>query len=330
MTRWLVIALLAVAALAQTTGTKAHEGRPIYIEVTEGADTNVRLRWRIPPVMAKGDVPMIRLSGTGCQFAAGLPRPSLIGEHLYRCTVRPEAVEIKFPRANPVLSTLVVFSRRDGTTHPVMAPPDRAIIPLPQKQRFLEVAKGYLTAGTDHILEGYDHLLFVLCLILIASDPRRVVLTVTGFTLGHSITLGASVLGHWSLPAAFVEPLITFSIILLAAEALRNNPQTLTSRYPALVASAFGLLHGLGFAGALTEIGLPETLQLPALLFFNLGVEVGQLIFVVCAYIGFRLVRFGLPGGTMEPAPSPLWRAMLLYPAGIVSAYWTIERLADL
>lgn len=328
--RWLITMLLSLAALALSSGVQAHEGRPIYIEVTEGADTNVRLRWRIPPVMAAGDMPMIRLSGANCLFAAGMPRPSLVGEHLYRCTARPESVEIRFPRANPVLSTLVVFSRENGTTHHIMAPPDKAVIPLPQKQDFLQVASGYLVAGTNHILEGYDHLLFVLCLMLIARSSRRVVLTVTGFTIGHSITLGMSVLGHWSLPAAFVEPLITFSIFLLAAEALRNNPQTLTNRYPAFVATAFGLLHGLGFAGALSEIGLPETLQLPALLFFNLGVEAGQLIFVVCTYIGLRLVRFGLPSGTLEPTPAPIWRAMLLYPAGIVSAYWTIERLAGL
>lgn len=309
------------------SGAFAHEGRPVFVAVTEQNGGLVSLRWKIPPVLRDADIPLIRLVGDTCQFEAGVPRPSLLGGHLYRCVARPGAVEIKYPRGNPVLSTLVMVISPDGISQTSLAPPEEVFIPLPGRRNSLAVGRDYLLEGIRHILEGYDHLLFVLCLMLLAKAPRRVVLTVTGFTLGHSATLAAAALGHVALPPNLVEALIAFSILLLAAEACKDSGDTLTSRYPASMAAAFGLLHGLGFAGALTDIGLPEGHQLTALLFFNLGVEAGQLLFVAIAFLLFSAGVKLLARQNGITGREPLLRTAAVYPAGLIAAYWTIERV---
>ncbi|MCP4869255.1 MAG: HupE/UreJ family protein [Proteobacteria bacterium] len=175
----------------------------------------------------------------------------------------------------------------------------------------------WLWLGIEHILIGTDHLLFVLGLVLLISSGRDLLATITSFTLAHSITLGAASLGAIALPSAPVESVIALSIVLLAVELARDE-ETLTHRKPWLVAFAFGLLHGFGFAGALGEIGLPqESIWMP-LLSFNLGVEAGQLAFVA-AVIG--------PVILLRKAP----RAVQLIPVyciGTVAMAWTIERVA--
>ena len=145
-----------------------------------------------------------------------------------------------------------------------------------------EVATTYLHLGVEHILLGFDHLLFVLALVILVRDWRRVAVTVTAFTVAHSITLAAATLGWVNVPGPPVEAAIALSIVLIAVEIVnaRRGMVSLTMRWPWLVAFCFGLLHGLGFAGALAEVGLPHHAIPVALLFFNLGVEVGQLAFV--------------------------------------------------
>jgi hypothetical protein len=323
----LLALLAALLFLLLPPAAQAHEGRPVYIEVQADAAGNTSLRWKIPPVMRTADLPLILLSGGGCAPAADTPvanAPALIGRRTYRCPQPPETVDLRYPASNPALSALVLYRRADGSSSHIMVPPDQRIIPLPRPAGLWAVARGYATAGVDHILEGYDHLLFVLCLMLLARTLRATIVTVTGFTLGHSLTLGAASLGHLSLPPTLVEPLIAFSILLLAAEAARGRTDTLASRHTALVAAAFGLLHGLGFAGALREIGLPEGHQIPALLFFNIGVEAGQVLFVAVAFSAYALLR-RLP--TRAAPTAATQRALVLYPAGAIAAFWTIERV---
>jgi hydrogenase/urease accessory protein HupE len=144
----------------------------------------------------------------------------------------------------------------------------------------LDTVKAYTELGFEHILEGIDHLLFVTCLVIIASTFRKLFWTITGFTLAHSITLFLSALGIANVPIPPIEASIALSIIFLAIEIVKNNKNSLTYRYPVVVSSSFGLLHGFGFASALMEIGLPENERVVALLFFNVGVELGQLVFV--------------------------------------------------
>lgn len=181
-----------------------------------------------------------------------------------------------------------------------------------------EIAAAYLVLGVEHILTGYDHLLFVLGLLFLVGFERRLVKTITAFTAAHSVTLALSALGWLTLRPAPVEATIALSIMLVAGEALHTR-DTLSRRWPAMVAFLFGLVHGLGFAGALKEIGLPEQHLAIALLTFNLGVEAGQLLVVGAAYLLYRLVR-------SRPAVRA-WRTPLLYGIGTMAAFWTFERV---
>jgi hypothetical protein len=184
-----------------------------------------------------------------------------------------------------------------------------------------EIAGAYLTLGVQHILGGFDHLVFVLVLLFLVGFNARLVWTITAFTVGHSLTLALSALDVLSLRPAPVEALIALSIVLVAAEALRRR-QTLARQWPALVAFGFGLLHGLGFAGALKEIGLPHNHLLVALATFNVGVELGQLLAIVVAYAVYR-------AGTLWPKFGTL-RVPALYAIGSVAVYWTMGRVASL
>jgi hydrogenase/urease accessory protein HupE len=182
-----------------------------------------------------------------------------------------------------------------------------------------DVATAYAVLGVEHILSGFDHLLFVISLLFLVGFNRRLVGTITAFTLAHSLTLAASALGAISLRSPPVEATIALSILLVSVEALRQQ-DTWTRRWPALVAFVFGLVHGLGFAGALADIGLPALHANAALLTFNVGVEAGQLLVVGCAWLLVLALR-RLPGRDAA-------RTLALYATGAIAAYWTLSRLA--
>jgi len=339
LVRFLIFLITAGALVsALINPLAAHEGRPVYIEVTERSSGSYELRWKIPPVIAVGEEPMIRLSGAECTLAAGAPRPSLAGTQLYTCSGDIDGagklqVDLHYPGTNPVLSTLVLYRTLDGNEQSIMTSPDETSVLLPGAETFWQVARRYTSTGIQHILDGYDHLLFVLCLILLAGTMRRILITVTGFTLGHSITLGFSALAGWSLQPTFVEPLIAFSIVILAAEIARGKNNTLTAKYPAIVATGFGLLHGFGFGGALAEIGLPYGLKIQALAFFNVGVEIGQILFVVAAFMAYWLARqiAVAAKATAEITDNiAQMKAFVIYPTGIVATFWTLQRLAGI
>jgi len=184
-----------------------------------------------------------------------------------------------------------------------------------------EVARAYLVLGVEHILSGVDHLLFVGALLFLVGFNRRLLWTITAFTLAHSLTLASAALGLLTLRSAPVEASIALSIVLVAGEALHTR-QTLARRWPALVAFLFGLVHGLGFAGALAEIGLPKDHLATALLTFNLGVEFGQLFAIGVAWAAWLMVR---RWQYAQPARIPL-----LYGIGTVAAYWSWMRIAGI
>lgn len=194
---------------------------------------------------------------------------------------------------------------------------------------FLYVVKTYLTFGFEHILEGFDHLLFVACLIFIAGTWRRILITITGFTVAHSITLTLSALGLVHLPIIAIESVIALSIVFLAREIMIKNEQTLTWRFPIAVSASFGLLHGFGFASALSEIGLPQTEIPAALLAFNVGVELGQIAFVAVLVLSAKLIK-KLYFSTTIVAESKFRKleqsgALAI---GVVSMYWVLERIS--
>jgi hydrogenase/urease accessory protein HupE len=182
-----------------------------------------------------------------------------------------------------------------------------------------EIARAYVILGIQHILSGIDHLLFVIALLFLVGFRRRLVGTITAFTLAHSLTLACSVFGWISLRPAPVEAVIAMSIVLVACEALRDR-ETLARRMPALVSFLFGLVHGLGFAGALRGIGLPQSHLPVALLTFNIGVEIGQLMTVLVAY---AIVRLPISHRVLGRARTPA-----LYAIGVVAAYWSWSRIA--
>ena len=185
-----------------------------------------------------------------------------------------------------------------------------------------QVASTYTMLGVEHILLGIDHLLFVLALLMIVDGWRKLVATVTAFTLAHSITLAAATLGFVKVPQSPVEAVIALSILFVAAEIIhwRQGRPGITRRKPWLVAFTFGLLHGFGFAGALTEIGLPEHAIPLALLFFNVGVEAGQLLFIAGVLVAWSVLR-------RFEWPEWAWR-IPVYGIGTMAAFWTIERIA--
>lgn len=182
-----------------------------------------------------------------------------------------------------------------------------------------QVASAYLVLGVEHILSGIDHLLFVISLLFLVGFNRRLLWTITAFTAAHSLTLALSALGWLVLRPPPVEASIALSIVLVAGEALHTQ-QTLSRRWPALVAFLFGLVHGLGFAGALKEIGLPENHMLTALLTFNVGVEIGQLMTVLAAWALWRVAsRWAWFAAARTPA---------LYGIGAVASFWAWSRVA--
>jgi hypothetical protein len=219
---------------------------------------------------------------------------------------------------------LVRITFADGTSWTKRLTPQESAATIPERQSAAAVAGEYLKLGVEHILLGIDHLLFVLALLLITQGRWMLVKTVTAFTVAHSITLALAAQGVVHVPQTPVEAIIALSIVFVAAEILhaRNGRAGIAVRAPWLVAFSFGLLHGFGFAGALSEIGLPEG-QVPlALLFFNVGVEIGQLLFIAVVLGTIVLVA-------RTRLNFPRWAAILPpYAIGSVAMFWVIQRVA--
>jgi HupE/UreJ protein len=213
----------------------------------------------------------------------------------------------------------------DGSTSNQRLTPAEPSVVIPARPSAFEVVRTYTVLGIGHILGGVDHLLFVLALLLLVRGLGRLIATVTAFTLAHSVTLAAATLGFVHVPSAPVEATIALSILFLASELARKGAAAradLTTRFPWLVAFSFGLLHGFGFAGALSEVGVPQKAVPLALLFFNVGVEIGQLLFIASVLsLGWLVRRAALraPGW---------WPRAAAYGIGSVAAFWVVQRTA--
>jgi hydrogenase/urease accessory protein HupE len=217
---------------------------------------------------------------------------------------------------------LLRVTRADGSEVRAVLRAEAPVFRLPRSQRPLDVAAGYLALGIEHLLTGADHLVFLLGLMLLVRERRRLLATVTAFTLGHSVTLSLAALGFVHIPSAPAEAAIALSILVLAVELARERPGAL-SRRPWAMAAAFGLLHGLGFAGALAEVGLPAR-EIPlALLSFNTGIEVAQIAFLGAVSVLLLVWR---PVGRRLPA----WSALVpVYGIGSLAVYWVLERVVS-
>src|SRR3981189_1900812 len=303
--------IFAVVAVLLAQPTLSDELRPGYFETPHTTPGTYNLLFNIP---ARGED--LRLAiyvklPEGTQDV-GLPRASFSdGAYVERRTIRRDAglagqaVSIEGLSATST-DVLVRVESLEGAIQTERLSPTKTSFVIQAVPGSGEVAATYLRLGVEHILFGFDHLLFVLALVMLVRDWRRVAITVTAFTIAHSITLAAATLGFVNVPGPPVEATIALSIMLVSVEILnarRGNPN-LTARLPWLVAFSFGLLHGFGFAGALAEVGLPQHAIPVALLFFNLGVEIGQLAFVAAVLTA---------GGVCSPAKGLLFhRALVL------------------
>ena len=212
-----------------------------------------------------------------------------------------------------------------GVSHSKLFNPSKSSYRVPKDASSWQIVQTYTWLGITHILLGFDHLLFVFALLLIVKNMRRLLWTVTAFTLAHSLTMAVATLGIVHLPSAPVEAIIALSILFLAMEIIheKQGKVGLTSRYPWLIAFIFGLLHGFGFAGALAEIGLPQQAITLALIFFNIGVELGQLMFVgIVVLVGLLLQRLKHPNLLQKV------ETVVVYAIGGLSSFWVFERIS--
>jgi hydrogenase/urease accessory protein HupE len=318
-------AIVAVVALPAF----AHQLWPAYLQLTERADGVYDVLFKLPK---SGGVahPLTARLPEQCE-SVGVPRAeenarALVHLWSVRC---PGGLDGKSLTVDglAIVSTeaLVRIERAGGSSQVSLLTPDEPVLTLQPRLHWLDVARGYFVLGVEHILLGIDHLLFVLALLIITKGLWALVKTVTAFTIAHSITLALATLGIVNLPSAPIEAIIALSIVFVAAEIVhaRQGRPGIAARAPWIVAFVFGLLHGFGFAGALSEVGLPPDHVPLALLFFNLGVEAGQLVFVAAMLVlvaVWRRTRIALPQWAELVTP---------YAIGSIAMVWVIDRVGS-
>lgn len=330
MGRGFLRALLIAVVAAVVAPASADVFRPAYLELRELGDDRYAVTWKVP---AQG--PDRRLAAYVVLPAAtettSEPQASYVdGSWTERWEVRHtgglagQSIRIE-GRAAGVTDVIARVERRDGSSQVERLPMDLPQFVVQSPAGTADIAWSYLVLGIEHILEGLDHLLFVLALLLVVHGAGRIFATITAFTAAHSLTLVAATLGWVHVPGAPVEAIIALSIVFVASEVLHGlqGRPGLTARAPWVVAFSFGLLHGLGFAGALAEIGLPSGDIPLALLTFNAGVEIGQLLFVSAVLAVRRLA-----GRILSLPATPVSR-LAAYAIGTVAAFWTLERVND-
>ncbi len=320
-------ALFCLLLLAAPSAS-AHESRPAYLQLTETAAQEFDVLFKTP---RRGELSLAlepRLSGN---IEVIVPPVARATEGASVETWRIRARDPLAGRSlaiegleNTLTDTLLRIEYADGSSWTHLLSPAAPEVTLPERPSGWDVAGTYLPSGIEHILLGWDHLLFVLGLVLLASGWRKLVGAITAFTAAHSITLAAATLGWAQIPSKPLEAAIALSIAFVAVEVIyaKRGRITFATRRPWTIAFAFGLLHGFGFAGVLNEVGLPAG-QIPAaLLFFNIGVEIGQLLFVAA------VLALGAALKTASPR-SPRWaNSIPAYLVGSMAMFWVFERVA--
>jgi hydrogenase/urease accessory protein HupE len=324
---WRVILAAVLVICCGKTGS-AHEVRPAYLELTEQATATFAVLFKTPMlgelrlalnVIFSGPVQPIT------PVVSHVTGDAMVQTWQVRTLAPLRGQDIRIAGLESTVSdALVRIAFLDGRSWTQRLTPAAPQATIPAVQSWDDVAAGYLALGVEHILLGYDHLLFVLGLIMITANMRQLVKAITAFTAAHSITLAAAALGVVRIPPKPVEAAIALSIAFLAAEILHAQASRpgIAARAPWLVAFAFGLLHGFGFAGALSEIGMPERHIPVALLFFNIGVEAGQLLFVMAVMLLVTVARH-------TRLPRPQWAPVLPpYLIGSLAMFWVIQRMS--
>jgi hydrogenase/urease accessory protein HupE len=329
VTRTVACAVL-LAAFVCAAPALAHRLSPAFFGFTETTPNTFDVQWKVSISGGLAAVLEPRVPD-GCSLTEGVRTYVVDDVRLQHGAVScPDGLGGKAFTVNGLEQTqtdvLLRVDYLDGTASNLRLTAAAPTVTIPERPSALEVVRTYLTLGIEHILLGFDHLLFVLALLLIVKGVRRLVATVTAFTVAHSITLGAATLGFVHVPSAPVEAVIALSILFLASELARQraggslDAANLMARFPWVVAFSFGLLHGFGFAGALSEVGIPQQAVPLALLFFNVGVEIGQLLFIAAVFGFAWLVRL-----TAVRVPA-IWPRAVAYGVGSAAAFWVVER----
>lgn len=326
--RGFVVPVLLVVSALPLAG-RAHDARPLSLTIVEQTSDIYRVVVRVPPTIEAANSPQIAWP-EGCEPAEGTATGgNLVSTSLVSCPggLAMRTIRIEYPYYNPSITTLIRLQAIDGNLLTAVLPPDELAWTAPAEPTFLSVAIDYLMLGIRHIWAGPDHLLFVAGLLLLARRRGKIFWAVTGFTIAHSITLSLAALNVFRLAVAPVEAMIALSILFLATEIARGDARSFSRRFPIVLSFVFGLLHGFGFASALGEIGLPRNELAAGLLFFNVGVEIGQLAFIAV------IVTFVLAGRDIAPR---LGRAERLNPAraglagayclGVPASFWFLQR----
>jgi len=319
--------LFLILFFFNSLSVSAHEIRPGFLQIQQVNDTTYNVYWKIPRL---GDaIPKIYVNFPDAFIVTESKRPNPIpgfALYVYQITsqepLNGQIITIG-GLDKTLIDVLVNVNFLNGEKISFMIQPDDPSYIVPEKETLIGTIKTYLILGVEHILFGIDHLLFVLALLLITVGFKKLVKTVTAFTIAHSITLTLAALGFIGLPGPPVEAVIALSIVFLAVELLHyyKGEKTLTAKYPWVVAFIFGLLHGFGFAGALTTIGLPQTTIPSALLFFNIGVEIGQITFIL-GVLGLIWIL------KKTKVTFPKWATFVpVYAIGGIASYWLIERV---
>jgi hydrogenase/urease accessory protein HupE len=328
----LALMIFLVGALGYSASSHGHALQPGYLELRLIDKDQYAAVWKTPAI-----------SGRPMAITAQLPvscDPRMPGQSVWDGTAYvarwttscPGGLEGGVIHVDGLDQTstdvLVRFDFTDGTSQAHRLTASDPSFTVPSQPNSLEVARTYFLFGVEHILLGIDHLLFVLALLLLVKGTRRIIATVTAFTLAHSITLAGATLGFVHMPGPPIEAAIALSIAFVASEIIhsRQGRPGLTERYPWVVAFTFGLLHGFGFSGALTEIGLPQNSIPIALLFFNIGVEIGQLLFIACVFATIAVAR-QITRRVSVPQVAWAW-AVPPYAIGSLAVFWVIQRIA--
>ena len=316
------VAALIVLVCAATAW--ADELRPGFVELRQRDAAHWSLGWKQPLTTAGEPRLVVPLIPANCRIVQGphqrLAALALIGNAELTCNGAIAGRSAGYGEVLGGGDVLLRVAPLAGRVQSYRLTPEQPSVVLAAKPSAWQVWRTYGVLGVTHILGGWDHLLFVIALVLLVRRGWAVAKAVTAFTVAHSLTLAGVTLGLVGLPQAPVEALIALSIVFLAAELLRGGP-SVTLRYPWGIAFAFGLVHGFGFAGALKDIGLPEGEVPAALLAFNLGVEAGQLA-VVLGVLGLVAMVARLA----RPALAPMLR-FAAYGIGATASYWLIDRL---
>jgi hydrogenase/urease accessory protein HupE len=317
--------------LALASAVQAHEVRPALLQITQEAPGRYQVLWKQPLVGEMGLHLVPHLSGGAIERAPDT-ETATPGFLLRTWKIaEPPALDgqtIAIEGLTASVTDVLVRIEADGKSLNAVIHPAQPTYAIRLAGPTGTALPAYLTLGVEHILTGADHLAFVLGLLLLIGPSWRVVKAVTAFTVAHSITLALAALGYVHFPSAAIEALVALSIVFVASELIPRpeRPPTLTRRHPWLIAFVFGLLHGLAFAGALAQIGLPPKAEPMALFLFNLGVEIGQVGFIAAAIAVILALRWLRPRLRLDtPVVARLAPA---YAIGGLACFWLIERLS--